>query len=95
MNFIEAIIVIIIIFTSFTSDFQDDWLMTGGHVTCHQGFLPPSLLPFLPPSLLLMCVVEQDGFDHARQDLGHVGAHDLRDHFREVDSRLQRLGADK
>lgn len=41
------------------------WLMTGGQVICRQGFLPPSLLRFFPPSLHLMCVVEQDGFDHA------------------------------
>lgn len=42
-----------------------------------------------------MCVVEQDGFDHAREDLGHVGAHDLRDHLGEADARLQRLRPDK
>lgn len=55
----------------------------------------PALPSFFPPSLLLMCVVEQDGFDHAREDLGHVGAHDLRDHLREDDACLQRLGPHK
>lgn len=68
--------------------------MIGGQVTRSQG-LPPPPPSFLPSSLLLMCVVEQDGFDHAREDLGHVGAHDLRDHLREDDACLQRLGPHK
>lgn len=40
-------------------------------------------------------VVEQDGLNHAREDLGHMDAHDLRDHLREVDARLQRLSLDE
>lgn len=40
-------------------------------------------------------VVEKDGLDHAGQDLGHVDAHDLRDHLREVDAGLQGLGLDE
>lgn len=66
--------------------------MTGGQVTWRQGFLPSSLLPLFPPSLppfFLVCVVKQDGLNHARQDLGHMVAHDLRDHLGEVDARLQ------
>lgn len=39
--------------------------------------------------------MEQDGFNHAREDLGHMDAHDLRDHLREVDARLQRLSLDE
>lgn len=42
-----------------------------------------------------MCVVKQDGLDHAWEDLGHVVAHDLRDHLGEVDARLQWLGPDE
>lgn len=40
-------------------------------------------------------VVEQDGLNHAREDFGHMDAHDLRDHLREVDARLQRLSLDE
>lgn len=35
--------------------------------------------------------VKENGFDHAGEDLGYVNAHNLRDHFREVDVRLQSL----
>lgn len=40
-------------------------------------------------------VVEKDGLDHAREDLGHVDADDLRDHLGEVDTHLQGLGLDE
>lgn len=40
-------------------------------------------------------VVEKDGLDHARQDLRHVNADDLRDHLREVDAHLQGLSLDE
>lgn len=35
--------------------------------------------------------MKKNGFDHAGEDLGHVNAHYLRDHLREVDVRLQSL----
>ena len=35
--------------------------------------------------------MEQNGFDHAREDLGNVDAHYLRDHLGEADTVLQRL----
>lgn len=35
--------------------------------------------------------MKKNGFDHAGEDLGHVNAHNLRDHLREVDVRLQSL----
>lgn len=38
-----------------------------------------------------VCTMKKNGFDHAREDLGHVYTHNLCDHFREVDVRLQRL----
>lgn len=38
-----------------------------------------------------VCTVKKNGFDHTGEDLGHVNAHDLRDHLREVDLRLQSL----
>lgn len=38
-----------------------------------------------------VCTVKKNGFDHAGEDLGHVNAHYLRDHLREVDVRLQSL----
>lgn len=40
-------------------------------------------------------VVEKDGLDHARQNLRHVNADDLRDHLREVDAHLQGLSLDE
>ena len=40
-------------------------------------------------------VVKKDGLDHARENLGHVDAHDLRDHLWEVDVRLQGLSLDE
>lgn len=40
-------------------------------------------------------VVEKDGPDHAREDLGHMDAHNLRDHLWEVDVRLQRPSVDE
>lgn len=39
--------------------------------------------------------MEKDGLDHAREDLGHVDADDLRDHLGEVDTHLQGLGLDE
>lgn len=38
-----------------------------------------------------VCTVKKNGFDHTGEDLGHVNAHDLRDHLREVDLHLQSL----
>lgn len=35
--------------------------------------------------------VEEDGLDHTWEDLGHMNAHDLRDHLWEVHACLQRL----
>ena len=35
--------------------------------------------------------VEQNGLHHAREDLRHVHAHDLRDHLGEADAVLQGL----
>lgn len=39
--------------------------------------------------------MEQDGLDHAGEDLGHMNAHNLRDHLWEVDTGLQRLSLDE
>lgn len=39
--------------------------------------------------------MEQDGLDHAREDLRHVNADDLGDHLREVDAHLQGLSLDE
>lgn len=61
----------------------------------HPPTHPPSLLLTLTASLRLGVVVEQDGFDQAGQDLGHVNAHNLRDHLWEVDARLQGLSLDE
>lgn len=35
--------------------------------------------------------MEQDGLDHAGENLGHVDTHDLRNHLWEADAILQRL----
>lgn len=40
-------------------------------------------------------VVEEDGLDHAWEDLGHMDADNLRDHLGEVDTRLQGLSLDE
>ena len=39
--------------------------------------------------------MEKDGLDHAREDLGHMDADNLRDHFWEVDAHLQGLSLDE
>lgn len=36
-----------------------------------------------------VCTMKKNRFDHAGEDLGHVDVYNLRDHFREVDVRLQ------
>lgn len=36
-----------------------------------------------------VCTMKKNRFDHAGEDLGHVDVHNLRDHFWEVDVRLQ------
>lgn len=45
--------------------------------------------------LSLGCIVEKDGFHHAGEDLGHMNAHNLRDHLWEVDMCVQGLSLDE